>query len=176
MATTLEFLSNFLEIEMGQSPEAIFVNKNNIGLPLLNGPAEFAEYYPLPVQYTTNAKRFAKKGDILFCVRGSTTGRMNIADREYAIGRGLAAIRHKKGPHLNSFVKALLDLNLNGLLGGTLGSVFPNLTKDRLFDYKCAIPDILSQEKISSILSHLETKIHCNNKLNDNLFYGFNQS
>lgn len=176
MAIKLDYLSNFLEIEMGQSPEAIFVNKNNIGVPLLNGPAEFTEHYPVPVQYTTYGKRFAEKGDILFCVRGSTTGRMNMADQRYAIGRGLAAITHKQGKHLNSFVKALLDLNLRGLLGGTLGSIFPNLTKDQLFDYKCAIPDILNQEKISNIVSRLETKVHCNNKLNDNLFYRFSQS
>jgi type I restriction enzyme S subunit len=176
MTITLESLSSFLEIEMGQSPEAAFVNQNNIGFPLLNGPAEFTEYYPQPVQYTTNGKRFAEKGDILFCVRGSTTGRMNVADQRYAIGRGLAAIRHKRGTNLNAFVKALLHLNLPGLLGGTHGSVFPNLTKDQLFDFKCSVPSDANQNLISDFLSAIENKIHCNNKLNDNLFYRFSQS
>src|SRR6185312_15654414 len=113
-------LSSFLNIEMGQSPEAEFVNQKSTGFPLLNGPAEFTDRYPIPVQYTTNGKRFAEKSDILFCVRGSTTGRMNIADQKYAIGRGLAAISHRNGKHLNSFAKGVIDTNLKNLLGGTL--------------------------------------------------------
>ena len=89
-------LQNIAEIVMGQSPESEFVSSEKIGLPLLNGPAEFTDRYPVPVQFTSLGKRIAEEKDILFCVRGSTTGRMNIADQKYAIGRGLAAIRHKK--------------------------------------------------------------------------------
>lgn len=73
--------SDFLSIEMGQSPSSDNVNFEKKGLPLLNGPAEFTDRYPIPVQYSTFGNRFANKNDILFCVRGSTTGRMNIADR-----------------------------------------------------------------------------------------------
>ena len=163
------YLNSFLNIEMGQSPEAEHVNQDGLGLPLLNGPAEFTDKYPVPVQYTTNAKRFASKADILFCVRGSTTGRMNIADQKYAIGRGLAAISHKKGRHLNSFVKGLIDCNLSNLLGGTLGSVFPNLTKDQLFEFRCSIPDLPTQQKIAAVLSALDDKIELNNKINADL-------
>jgi type I restriction enzyme, S subunit len=166
-------LSDFLNIEMGQSPEAGFVNKDLNGMPLLNGPAEFTDRYPVPVQYTTNAKRFANKSDILFCVRGSTTGRMNIADRRYAIGRGLAAISHKKGEQLNSFVRGLFDVNLKSLLGGTLGSVFPNLTKDQLFDFKCSIPSVDIQRKIAHVLSCIDNKIALNTKINDNLPHNY---
>lgn len=162
-------LKDFLNIEMGQSPESEFVNQIGQGIPLLNGPAEFTDKFPIPVQYTTNAKRFAKKGDILFCVRGSTTGRLNIADTDYAIGRGLAAISHKEGEKLNSFVRALLDFYLKNLLGGTLGSVFPNLTKDQLYNFKCPLPKIDIQKQISSILSSLEMKIELNNRINAQL-------
>ena len=164
-----ESLISFLTIEMGQSPEANFVNKDGMGFPLLNGPAEFTNRYPIPVQYTTDAKRFANKEDILFCVRGSTTGRMNIADQKYAIGRGLAAISHIQGQYLNSFVKGLLDMNLKNLLGGTLGSVFPNLTKDQLFEFRCIVPSIGEQQKIATVLSSIDDKIALNEKLNDNL-------
>ena len=34
-----------------------------------------------------------KEGDLLICVRGSTTGRTNIAGFDACIGRGVAAIR-----------------------------------------------------------------------------------
>lgn len=162
-------LSEVATIVMGQSPEAEYVSEEKIGLPLLNGPAEFTERYPIPVQFASSVKRIAEKDDILFCVRGSTTGRMNIADQRYAIGRGLAGIRHKNNPKLNPYIKALIEVNLRKLLGGTLGSVFPNLTKDNLFDLECQIHDENAQQKIAKVLSDLDAKIELNNRINAEL-------
>src|SRR5690606_36252696 len=88
-------LSDVCDIVMGQSPAGEMCNTSGVGIPLLNGPTEYGPHHPTPVQFTTDARKFAKAGDLLFCVRGSTTGRMNWADRDYAIGRGVAAIRHK---------------------------------------------------------------------------------
>lgn len=157
-------------ILMGQSPEAQFVSDDSkIGLPLLNGPAEFTSKFPIPVQFTSDSKRIAEKNDILFCVRGSTTGRMNIADQTYAIGRGLASIKHKNGDYLNSYIKAVIETNLKKLLGGTLGSVFPNLTKDNLFDLEFYCHDLPTQQKIAAVLSALDDKIEVNNKINAEL-------
>lgn len=164
--TTVSSFKDLLFIEMGQSPKAQFVNVVGEGVPLLNGPAEFTSKHPIPKQFTIKGNRFSEPLDILFCVRGSTTGRMNIADQKYAIGRGLAAIRHREGSHLNAFVRGLIEQNLVGLLGGSMGSVFPNLTKDQLLDYKCVVPDIIEQHKIAKILSDLDAKIELNNKIN----------
>lgn len=69
------FLRDVAEVVMGQSPTAEFVNKEGNGIPLLNGPTEFQLIHPLPVQFTTDAKKKAKASDLLFCVRGSTTGK-----------------------------------------------------------------------------------------------------
>ena len=93
-----------------------------VGLPLLNGPTEYGSHHPEPLQYTTDTRKRAKPGDILFCVRGSTTGRMNWADREYAIGRGVAAIRHKKKSELQPLVRAVIEYGLPGLLTQATGS------------------------------------------------------
>ena len=89
-------LSEISFIKMGQSPEGITCNEIGVGIPLLNGPSEFTEFFPIPKQYTTDAKKLSERGELLFCVRGSTTGRMNWSNRSYAIGRGLASISHKK--------------------------------------------------------------------------------
>lgn len=167
--TKVATFKDILIIEMGQSPKAEFVNELGDGIPLLNGPAEFTSKYPVPKQFTTNGNRFAEPNDILFCVRGSTTGRMNVADQKYAIGRGLAAIRHRSGGELNAFVKGLIEQNLDGLLGGTMGSVFPNLTKDQLLEYKCVVPALSDQKAISKILSDLDSKISVNNRINQEL-------
>ncbi len=167
-ASILSF-KDLLYIEMGQSPKSMFVNADGDGIPLLNGPAEFTSKHPIPKQFTTKGNRFSEELDILFCVRGSTTGRMNIADQKYAIGRGLAAIRHMEGSHLNAFVRGLIEQNLSGLLGGSMGSVFPNLTKNQLLDYKCVIPNLSIQKQIAKVLSDLDAKIEVNNKINQEL-------
>lgn len=81
------------QIEMGQSPPGNSYNTEQKGVPLLNGPTEFGSTHPTPIQWTTSPTKICNKGDLLICVRGSTTGRMNWADQSYCIGRGLAAIR-----------------------------------------------------------------------------------
>ena len=166
---TISSFKDLLHIEMGQSPKSEFVNVDGEGIPLLNGPAEFTSKHPIPKQFTTKGNRFSEELDILFCVRGSTTGRMNIADQKYAIGRGLAAIRHLEGSHLNAFVRGLIEQNLSGLLGGSMGSVFPNLTKDQLLNYKCVVPNLSTQKDIAKVLSDLDAKIEVNNKINQEL-------
>ena len=100
-------LKDIANITMGQSPSGDTCNNIGKGQPLLNGPTEFTNRYPAPVQFTTDGKKFCKTDDILFCVRGSTTGRMNWANRKYAIGRGIASISHKHGQEYRYFVKYL---------------------------------------------------------------------
>src|SRR5687767_2607518 len=125
-------LGDNAEILMGQSPPGETCNTAGVGLPLLNGPTEYGPHHPKPMQYTTHARKRAIVGDILFCVRGSTTGRMNWADREYAIGRGVAAIRHKTNPELQPFVRAVIEYGLPGLLAQATGSTFPNVSAEQL--------------------------------------------
>lgn len=133
--------SEVATIIMGQSPEGDYCNNEEIGEPLLNGPTEFGFYSPTPVQWTTNGKKYCDRGDLLFCVRGSTTGRMNWANQSYVIGRGLAAIRHKKDVRLNWFVKAMVDYSLQEILAAATGSTFPNVGKDLLNSFLVTIPD-----------------------------------
>lgn len=133
--------SEVATVIMGQSPEGDDCNNEEIGDPLLNGPTEFGFYSPTPVQWTTNGKKYCVDGDLLFCVRGSTTGRMNWANQSYAIGRGLAAIRHKKDAGLNWFIKAMIDNSLLEILAAATGSTFPNVGKDLLNGFLVTIPD-----------------------------------
>ena len=133
--------SDIAAITMGQSPQGDDCNNDGVGEPLLNGPTEFGFYSPSPVQWTTNGKKHCAEGDLLFCVRGSTTGRMNWANQSYAIGRGLAAIHHKSDCTLNWFVKAMIDNSLQEILSAATGSTFPNVGKDLLNGFQVIIPD-----------------------------------
>ncbi len=125
-------LSDVAEIIMGQSPKGESCNQRGIGKPLLNGPTEFGVKHPSPVQFTDAPTKQCEDGDILFCVRGSTTGRMNWADREYVIGRGIAAIRHRAGSDYQYFIKGVIDYNLPMLLASSTGSTFPNVSRELL--------------------------------------------
>lgn len=161
-----ESLSNHAEIVMGQSPPGDTCNTSGNGLPLLNGPTEYGPHHPTAVQFTTDARKLAKPGDILFCVRGSTTGRMNWADREYAIGRGVAAIRHKTKPTLQPFVRAIIEYGLPNLLAQATGSTFPNVSASQLADLPWPSLADNEQQAIACILGALDDKIELSRRMN----------
>jgi type I restriction enzyme S subunit len=162
-------LGEVAEIVMGQSPQGQTCNRRGEGLPLLNGPTEFGECYPVAVQFTTDVKRKSRPMDILFCVRGSTTGRMNWSDDEYAIGRGLAAIRHKNGSDYRYFVKGMIDFHLPHLLGIATGSTFPSVTGEQLAGLQCLLPPLHEQKAIAAVLSSLDDKIELLRRQNKTL-------
>lgn len=163
------YLGEIAEIIMGQSPTGETCNQVGNGLPLLNGPTEFGNYHPSPVQYTTDPKKTSIFGDLLFCVRGSTTGRMNWSDQGYAIGRGIAAFRHKNGGEYQPFLKALIDYYLPLLLTEATGSTFPNVSSQQLNNLSIRIPPLSTQRRIAEILSALDDKIELNRQTNATL-------
>lgn len=162
-------LADVAEIVMGQSPSGDTCNNYGEGLPLLNGPTEFGVKTPAAIQYTVDPKKISRPDDILFCVRGSTTGRMNWSDKSYAIGRGLAAIRHRSGPDYRYFVKGVIDYNLDSLLASATGSTFPNVSRDQLNDLEIVLPSLPKQRAIASVLSSLDDKIDLLHRQNKTL-------
>ncbi len=154
---------------MGQSPPGHTCNTDGIGVPLLNGPTEFGPHHPRPVQYTTDPRKRAYPGDILFCVRGSTTGRMNWADREYAIGRGIAAIHHREHPELQPLVRAVIEHALPELLAQATGSTFPNVSYDLLATIPWPSLPLPEQRAIAHILGTLDDKIELLRRMSETL-------
>ncbi|MDG6474229.1 restriction endonuclease subunit S [Glaesserella parasuis] len=161
-------LGDIAHIVMGQSPSGDEVNTQYLGFPLLNGPSEFTEFYPIPVQYTECGRKFAEQGDLLFCVRGSTTGKMNMADQKYAIGRGLAAISGKNG-YSTEYIKIILEQNLEKILQSATGSTFPNVGRDLLCNLEVAINSVDVAENISQISVIINKKIQLNTQINQTL-------
>ena len=153
---------------MGQSPKGDEVNSCGKGVPLLNGPTEFTDRYPEPVQFTENGRRFAEKGDILFCVRGSTTGRMNYADQKYAIGRGIGAIRGNNG-FPTPYVRAVIEQNLDRLLQAATGSTFPNVSRDTLNNFEVSSVGREVAIRINQFIVSLEDKVYLNSQINRTL-------
>lgn len=160
-------LGDVAEIIMGQSPTGDSYNDLGEGIPLLNGPTEFTKKYPIPKQWTTKPTKLCAFGDILFCVRGSSTGRMNISNGRYCIGRGLASIKGRNNMACTSFVFQTLNFQLNSILNESAGSTFPNITGDNLRKLSIIKSPLKEQQKIADILSTVDEQIENTESLID---------
>lgn len=145
-------LGDACEILMGQSPEGASYNNDGKGEPLLNGPTEFGPENPTATQWTTEPTRFCRAGDVLLCVRGATTGRKNIADKRYCIGRGLAAMRGKERLAETAFIWFALDHVTRKILSESAGSTFPNISGDKLERVMIPLPPLAEQRRIAGRL------------------------
>ncbi len=146
---------------MGTSPKGATYNYEGIGLPLLNGPTEFGLTYPSCTLFTTESKKECKKGDLIFCVRGSTTGRMNWADKTYSLGRGVCSIRGRTLTE-TKFIRYCIEHKLKALLNLSGGATFPNLTRNDISKFRIPYPK--SRTKVVSILSAYDDLIENNTR------------
>ena len=154
-------LGEIADITMGTSPKGHTYNSLGEGLPLLNGPTEFGDKYPVCTSFTTASVRECLPGDIIFCVRGSTTGRMNWADKVYSLGRGVCSIRGEKESD-TSFINYCLKHTLPALLQFAGGTTFPNLSRDAIQGFSIPFPD--NRSKIAAILSNYDDLIENNQR------------
>jgi len=158
-------LSEAINVNMGQSPPGDSYNKIEQGFPLLNGPTEFGETHPTAVQWTTEPTKFCKKNDILLCVRGATVGRMNWADKEYCIGRGLAALTANIEICMPEYAYYFVETQTQEMLALSAGSTFPNLPSEKLKQMKIPIPPLKEQYRIVEYLNDLQAKVETVKKL-----------
>jgi type I restriction enzyme S subunit len=115
-------------ITMGTSPKGDTYNEEGDGTPLVNGPVEFGERFTKQVKWTTAPSRYCKEGDLVVCVRGSTTGKYVRSDGVYCLGRGVCGLSSKH----QYFVNLLFANEKNALLAQTGGSTFPSWTGPQL--------------------------------------------
>jgi type I restriction enzyme S subunit len=90
------------DLTMGQSPPGDTYNEAGEGLPFYQGRTDFGFRFPTRRVYCTAPTRLAKAGDTLISVR-APVGDINMAAEECAIGRGVAAARHKTGSRSYTF-------------------------------------------------------------------------
>jgi len=95
-------VSDEFDLTMGQSPPGETYNESGEGVPFYQGRADFGFRYPTRRVYCTAATRFAAPGDALITVR-APVGDINMAREVCAVGRGVAAARHKTASRSYSF-------------------------------------------------------------------------
>jgi type I restriction enzyme S subunit len=154
-------LATIAKIIMGQSPPGASYNKTGDGLPLLNGPTEFGATSPECTLFTTDSRRECEASDLIFCVRGSTTGRMNWANRKYSLGRGVCSVRGAS-PLETRFIRYCVEDQLHALLQLAGGGTFPNLSKEDIEQFQIPWPD--NRIRIAGILSAYDDVIENNQR------------
>jgi type I restriction enzyme S subunit len=146
------------DLIMGQSPPGKTYNKEGNGMPFLQGNAEFGKKRPTHVQYTSAPNRTVQEKTILISVR-APVGDLNIADREYCIGRGLAGL-YIESENLRNYVHNFLKYARFELEKNSTGSTFKAINKDTLSSLKLIIPEkkVLedNSKKLSSIIEATE--------------------
>ena len=144
------------DFTMGQSPSSEYFNDAGNGLPFHQGVGSYGPRYPSHDTFCSVSGRKAKPGDILFSVR-APVGRINIADRELIIGRGLAAIRHKRG--MNGYLLYLLTVTFasEDIIGN--GSIFNSVGKDELARLGVFEPNFALVEKFEALVQPIDQKV-----------------
>jgi type I restriction enzyme S subunit len=94
---------------------------------------------------------------------------MNWADREYTIGRGIAAIRHKERTDLQPLVRAVIETGLPDLLVQATGSTFPNVSAQQLARIPWPILTETQETYIASVLGAIDDKIELHRRFNETL-------
>lgn len=150
-------LGSVAELIMGQSPDSKYYSEVECGLPFLQGCMEFQARYPKHVIYCSQEKKVARTGSILFSVR-APVGKMNIADRNYIIGRGLAAI---KGTRLHqTYLEHYLCHEESRFRIASQGSTFEAINSSELSHWPINYPvNICEQATIAEVLSTADRAI-----------------
>jgi type I restriction enzyme, S subunit len=142
-------LGDIAEMVMGQSPPSDTYNENRIGLPFLQGKADFTESFPWPTKWCTMPLKIAPKGSVLISVR-APVGDVNLADQDYIIGRGLSSISIDNND--NGFLFYSLIHNKNRINAQGSGTTFQSINKSTLERFSILLPPLPEQRAIARAL------------------------
>ena len=153
---TTALLGSVATINMGQSPPSSTVNSDGLGMPFVQGNAEFGPRSPRPVKYCSKPQKQARPGDILLSVR-APVGALNLAKESLCIGRGLSAIT---ATGVNSaFLWHALRREVPRLARVSQGSTFAAVNKADLYTLQIPLPLPSEQRQIAAILSSVDDAI-----------------
>lgn len=152
---------------MGQSPKGESYNLDKIGIPLLNGPADYENGVLKGRTYTTEPTRLCQKDDLVLCIR-ATIGNLVYSEQEFCLGRGVAAVRpiDKK---LSELIYFLLLQEIERFKIHATGSIIVGITKDDLIKSNCLIPNEKVLDAFHKLIKPQFDKIRTNLKQNQEL-------
>jgi type I restriction enzyme S subunit len=148
------------DLIMGQSPPGNTYNEAGVGLPFYQGRADFGFRYPKRRVFCTAPTRVAKAGDTLISVR-APVGDINMAAADCAIGRGVAAARHKTGSRSYSyqFMRSLDEVFARFEAEGT---VFGSINKNDFHSIPTIKPPRSIVGQFEKAICPIDTRIDVN--------------
>lgn len=158
---TITTLSKYGKLQMGLSPKSNTYNEEGIGIPLLNGAADFSGKLITPNKYTTDPKRICKENDLVFCIR-ATIGNITYADKQYCLGRGVASITPLHETY-SEYIYYNLKRKMDELISKATGSVILGLSKPDINEMKIVVPN----EGILLNFHKIVSKFHKTTRNND---------
>lgn len=143
-------------LTMGQSPKSEFYNVEKNGFPFHQGVKDYGFRFPETSTWSKEGNRFALENDILFSVR-APVGRLNIAPEKIILGRGLAAINHKKGCTSFFFYQLQKIFYKDDLMGG--GAIFNSVTKSDVEKIEVIEPEKGVLKQFDGFVSNIDKQI-----------------
>ena len=153
-------LKNVAGLIMGQSPSSEDCSTARIGLPFIQGCAEFGSDHPEPVQFCLAPAKVSPAGAILLSVR-APVGRLNVADQRYGIGRGLCAVVPRPSFLDATFCRYSLGSSTVGLTLQSTGSTYDAVSVGDVACLRTVVPSISEQAAIVRFLDHADRRIRC---------------
>ena len=150
------------DLTMGQSPPGETYNEAGVGLPFYQGCTDFGFRFPTRRIYCTAPTRLGKSGDTLVSVR-APVGDINMATEDCAIGRGVAAVRHKTGGRSYSyqFMQSIEEVFARFEAEGT---VFGSIGKKDFHAIACVNPPRELVLAYEAHVSSLDDRIEVNER------------
>jgi type I restriction enzyme S subunit len=145
------------DLTMGQSPPGETYNETGDGIPFYQGRADFQWRFPKRRVYCTAPTRIAKAGDTLISVR-APVGDINMAAEDCAIGRGVAAARHKSGSRSYTY-QFMHSLKAVFLRFEAEGTVFGSISKTDFHAIPCIAPPPRLVSSFETILAPVDDRI-----------------
>jgi type I restriction enzyme S subunit len=146
------------DLTMGQSPPGTTYNEVGDGIPFYQGRADFKFRFPERRVYCTAPTRFAKAGDTLIRVR-APVGDINMASEDCAIGRGVAAARHKTGARSYTYYLMHALAEVFGRFEAE-GTVFGSISKKDFHNIPCVIVTRNALEAFERLCGPLDDAIN----------------
>ena len=150
---SVKSLGEIADLIMGQSPPSSAVAEAGVGLPFIQGNAEFGARHPTPRFVASTTPKVAQKGDILISVR-APVGEVNVAESPLCIGRGVGGIRAKDcNPDFLFYAVGGLSRTLARL---SQGSTFDAINGKELRTIEIFVPPLEEQRRIAEVLRSVD--------------------
>ena len=149
-------LHQIADVVMGQSPKSEYYNQVGEGLPFHQGVGSYGNRFVSDETYSTSFTRIAEAGSILFSVR-APVGRLNLTKNKVVIGRGLAAINHRRGAQSYLFYLLKEKFFRDDIIGN--GSIFASISKEELLNQTFLIPIDSLVGQFNGIAGGIDKKI-----------------